>query len=138
VQAALKLYDKKKHTASTYLNAYPHSQEFQTLVQTYNQLRIASSLPALNVRLPAHTAEMLENEAIRLYNGEPVHLHEYIAREVDGVLFVNLASNKLDGTAEWHQVTAAERIAYYQAHGLPRNKWGDPDYVNDVRKRVVA
>lgn len=145
VKAALKLYDKKKHAARSYLNEYPHSKEFQNLVQTYNQLRMANSPPGpsgaipamLKVTLPAYTEEMLENETIRLYNGEPVHLHEYIAREVNGVLFVKVSADNLNGTAEWHQVTAAERIAYYQAHNLPVKRWGDPDYVNDVRRRVV-
>lgn len=91
----------------------------------------------LTVTLPTYTDEMWENETIRLYNGEPVSLHEYIAREDNGVLFVKVAEDGVSGTAEWHQVTAAERIDTYKTRGLPTRKWGDPDYVNDVKRQIV-
>lgn len=160
VTASVALYHGKQRSARTYLTGYPHSREFRALVQAYNASRIAGAagvagarqLPGqaapvpnaagqanvqVQVTLPAYTEEMLENETIRLYNGEPVHLHEYIALEQNGVLVVTLAPNGTSGTAQWHEVTVEERRAYYQAHNLLENRWGDPNYVEHVRNEVV-
>lgn len=98
----------------------------------------ANRARTVTITLPQVTDEMIENETLRLYNGEPLRIHEYEA-EVDehGVLVVTIAPDGTHGTAKWHQVTAAERISRYQSQNLPKKRWGDPDYVRHVRNEVI-
>jgi hypothetical protein len=134
---------KSKNDAKKNLQNYASGSAFRELVRQYNQNRVRTAqLKPLTVTLPSVTDEMLENEAIRLYNGAPRpnghSLQEYTA-EVDenGWLVVDAAPDNLHGAARWQEVTAASRTAFYDSNNLERKYRGDPDYVNHVRSQVV-
>jgi len=164
VKRAETLYQQKKAEAKRYLDGYPSSPEFHRLVEAYNRDRIATSsavakappspydtgrsdmiqprlpIKPLIITLPPYTDEMLENETIRRYNGEILRVREYEARrqtDPQGLLAVEVKADGTHGTAEWHQVTAQERIAAYDAQQWPADRRGDPDYVAHVRNQVT-
>lgn len=162
IKAAKAQWDSKRNNdAEEHLKNYSTGKEFRALVQAYNAKRAASSaggheksppkagtspstpLKALTITLPSITDEMIENETLRLYNGEPSSkgsppLREYKA-EVDenGFLLVDVAQDGANGKARWQRVSAADRTATYDSWKLAPNRRGDPDYVNHVRSQVV-
>ena len=108
-----------------------------------NKERVAQSkhsapIRALNIQLPEYTQEQLERDTVRGFNGYAGDgLHEYRVRlDAKGKLFVTVDAGGLNGTAEWERVSAADRIAVYQAKGLERRRWGDPDYVENVYRQA--
>ncbi len=138
LRAARALFEQKQQIARHYLSTYAASPAFQELVGAFHAHRKAAGHEPVEVTLPAFTPEMLDNETLRLYNGEAGRLHEYVARQADGLLAVQLDADGKRGTAEWAQVTPEERKAHYVAQGIPQSRWGDPDYVSNVRGRTVA
>ncbi len=157
------LYQEKRRMAIKYLDAYPQSAQFKRLVAQYKADRLlaaktaqtAGSNPvgatkqgqqatplsqaavqALDISLPSYTEEMLENETIRLYNGQPSDGPlEYGAKLDKELLVVQVSSDGKHGKAEWQEVSAQMRTSIYTALGKPERKWGDPDYVSHVRSQ---
>ncbi len=138
LRAALALFEQKQQAARHYLTTYAASPAFQELVSAFNAHRKTAGKAAVEVTLAPFTPEMLDNETLRLYNGEAGRVHEYVARQAGGLLEVKLDADGKHGKAEWAQVTAEERKARYVAQGIPQSRWGDPDYVSNVRGRTVA
>lgn len=142
VRAAKTQWDsKRRNDAKRLLQNYANSSDFRDLVDKYNQTRTAPLKPLI-ITLPPITDEMLDNEAIRLYNGAPRSsghsLQEYRAEiNEGGLLVVDVAQDSLHGTARWQEVTASDRIDFYDKWKIDPSQRGDPDYVNHVRSQVV-
>jgi hypothetical protein len=100
------------------------SQQFRNLVAAWNQARASQGLPPVPVELPDYTAEQLERDTLRGFNGYANGLHEYRVRQQDGQLFVTLNPAGTQGLAEWEQVPVSER-----------GTKGDPNYVENVLGR---
>ncbi len=98
---------------------------FATLVQEWNAAQPAQNPPVrVNITLPDFTADQLELDTIRGFNGFANQLHEFRVRLDQNnppLLFVTLDATRRNGTAEWERVPVAERGAS-----------GDPNYVNNV------
>ena len=138
LRAALVLFQQKQQIARHYLSTYSSSPAFQELVTAWNAHRRSAGQEPVEVTLPPFTPEMLENETLRLYNGEAGHVHEYVAKQMGGLPAVTMEADGKHGTAAWVQVSAEERKAQYTIQKIPQNRWGDPDYVSNVRGRVVG
>jgi len=115
-------YQQKERMARDYLSTGSSNgnNEFRNLVADWNR-RTRPRLQPLPVVLPPYTAEMLERDTIRGYNGFSRQMHEYRpARGADGILDVTVAS---DGRrkAKWEPVPVTDRSSA-----------GEPDYVNRV------
>jgi hypothetical protein len=156
VKAGWAIYEDKQQHASSYPKTVRNGSRFKTLVQQYNDLRYAkakqtpkaaaAAVPSttsappkevprkdLSIILPDFTAEQLQLDTIRGYNGYADGLHEFRVRLDDnGVLYVNVDEPNLKGTAEWERVTAQMRKAQYDADNLPSKNRGDINYVDDV------
>jgi hypothetical protein len=166
LQGGIALWNEKESTAKSYLHHYPTGTAFKKLVQDYNAQRAAAALaaqkPAANlppapasplsklaaevtaaaafvaVTLPPYTAEQLERETLRGFNGYAGNLHEYRAKvDANGLLIVKLSPDGTKGTAEWEEVSAADRIKHYDKIGLAANHRGDPNYVENVEKKAT-
>jgi hypothetical protein len=143
LKRGLQLYKEKENVARSYPRRVREGATFKALVDAYNKERIARGTAAaplrpLNIQLPDYTQEQLERDTVRGFNGYAGDgLHEYRVRlDANNKLFVNVDSGGLNGTAEWERVTAADRIAVYQAKGLAPTRWGDPDYVENVYRQA--
>ncbi len=138
--AGVALWRSKESIARGYPRHVRTSPQFQELVRNYNAKRVAKSTPqaplqALTIDLPDYTDEQLQRDTLRGFNGYALGLHEYrVHVDSDGVLVVNVDAGGTKGTAEWEQVTVADRIAAYDAAHLTRR--GDPNYVDDVLARA--
>ena len=138
VAAGLDFYRTKENVARRYPRNVRDGQTWKALVKAYNDKRVAQSKPeaplkALTIDLPDYTAEQLERDTVRGYNGYAGGLHEYRVKvAADGLLVVTVAANGTSGTAEWEAVSAADRIAEYDKQNIAANRRGDPNYVDDV------
>jgi hypothetical protein len=54
----------------------------------------------------------------------------------DGLLIVTEDPSGTKGKAEWEQISAADRTAYYDSIQIAPNRRGDPNYVDDVEGQV--
>ena len=138
VRAGLDFYRSKENVARQYPRHVRDSQAFKALVKDYNDKRAAKSKPetplkALTITLPDYTAEQLERDTVRGFNGYAGGLHEYRVKvDAAGVLVVTGAAGGTTGTAEWEVISAEARIAEYDKLNIPANHRGDPNYVDDV------
>ena len=156
VDAGWRLFQEKEAAARAYPRKVKQSEAFHTLTKNYNDLRytkakqIAMAGAAavggtpigaprevqrkdLALTLPDYTDEQLQLDTIRGFNGYADGLHEYRVRtDQDGVLVVKVDEPSLKGVAEWERISAADRIAQYDADTLPIKRRGDPAYVDDV------
>ncbi len=124
INHGLRILNQKRATARGYPAVVRNSALFLALVQRFN----AGRNPPANIVLPDFTADQLELDATRGYNGWAGHdafgnnLHEFrVPVDAAGNLQVNVGADNR-GILAWQQVPAADR---------PQNT-GDPNYVNNV------
>jgi hypothetical protein len=142
LKRGLEIYKEKETAAKGYPGRVRQSREFNTLVADYNRDRVAQATPPgslspLTINLPDFTQDQLERATIRLFNGAPLGLHQYRVTLNGKKLHVNVDPSGMTGTAEWEEVTAADRIAAYDAAGLEARKRGDPNYVENVYRQLT-
>ena len=121
VDAGWSLYLEKERIASRY-PAHVRATTLPALVSAWNNSRRPAA--PIAVTLPDYTADQLELDTIRGFNGFAGGLHEFRVRRdttPDRLLVVTLDASGTRGTAEWERVPVAERGAS-----------GDPNYVNNV------
>ena len=120
------LFLEKEAYARPYPSQVRTSVEFIALVAAWNRARLPA--PPVAVSLPEFTADQLELDTIRGFNGYGApRLHEFRVRRapIGGLLIVTLAPNGQTGTAEWERVPVNER-----------GTSGDPNYVNKVEAQA--
>ncbi len=89
----------------------------------------------LVIELPDYTAEQLQRDTLRAFNGY-AGIHEYrVKKDASGALVVTEDPGGVKGKAEWELVTVADRIKFYDDNSIPSGKRGDPNYVEDVLKK---
>ena len=124
VDAGWALYLEKESAARNYVINGRAGPTFRALVAAWN----ASRKPAapIAVTLPDYTADQLELDTIRGFNGFAGGLHEFRVRlDRNGLLVVTLDASGRNGAAEWERVPVAER-----------GTAGDPNYVNNVEAQA--
>ena len=157
VKAGWNLYQEKENAARGYPAHVRQSGEFQALVTAYNNQRLAKQQAAgasapqggqsqpsagttpkpLMIELPDYTADQLQRDTVRGYNGYAGGLHEYRVKvDSNGLLVVTEDATGSKGTAEWEPISAADRTAYYDQINLDKNRRGDPNYVDDVEAKA--
>lgn len=157
VDAGWQIYLGKQSIATAHPASVRKSHTFQALVKAYNDQRMAKAraaahgkpvagkpvagkpvaLKPLVITLPDYTAEQLQRDTIRGYNGYAGSLHEYRIRvDANGLLVVTEDPKGATGTAEWEEVPVADRIKHYNDVGITKDNWGDPDYVNHVEAKA--
>lgn len=122
VRAAIALFDEKLSTARTFPRKVRASPKFEALVKAYNDVREKAGKPSLRLTLPEFTAEQVELDAIRGYNGYAgtdyflgqKHLHEYRVRldrpdGQDPSLVVKDDASGNTGTLEWERTPTGIR-----------------------------
>ena len=148
--AGLALYRQKEAIARAYPNTVRNSAAFKTQVKAYNDARAAAinakpktpgTAPAavkeLMIEVPDYTADQLQRDTLRGFNGYAGGLHQYrLKTDADGLLVVTENPNGSKGTAEWEEIRPADRNAYYDRVGIAQNRRGDPNYVNDVEAQA--
>jgi hypothetical protein len=126
VEAGWSLYLEKERIARAYPAQVRAGAAFRALVQAWNAQPARSGAPPVNVTLPDYTADQLELDTIRGFNGFAGGLHEFRVRvDVRGVLVVTLDASGRNGSAEWERVPVADR-----------GSAGDPNYVNNVEAQA--
>jgi hypothetical protein len=128
INHGIQIMNGKRSTARAYPAQVRNSGGFRQLVQQFT----AGKTPPPTIVLPDFTADQLELDTIRGYNGWAGrdafgnNLHEFrVPQDAAGNLVVTLnATNR--GTIVWERVPAADR---------PQNT-GDPNYVGNVMSRI--
>jgi hypothetical protein len=133
VAAGLALFQVKMQAARAFPAQYRASAAFQSLVTAYNAERVRNGLLAIPIGIADFTADQVELDALRGYNGWSGGIHEFRAAcDAAGKLIVDLAADGKSGTARWEQVSAADRRTAALAAGVPEARLGDTDYVRHV------
>jgi hypothetical protein len=145
LNGGISLWNDKEAGARGYPAQVRGSAAFQALVKAYNDQRAATAkaaappgtpppvTPPIVVTLPDYTADQLQRDTLRGFNGYAGGLHEYRVKvDATGLLVVTIAPGAAAGTAEWEELTAADRNAFYNQAGIAQNHRGDPNYVADV------
>ncbi len=136
--AGFDLYKSKQELAASHPASVRSSAEFQAQVRAYNAGRPTGSAGPLAIELPDYTDEQLQRDTLRGFNGYAGGLHEYrVKLDQNGQLVVTIDPSGKKGSAEWEQISAAERIAYYDSINIPENKRGDPNYVTAVEAEAA-
>jgi hypothetical protein len=144
------LWNSKEATARGFADSVRKSAAFQALVKAYNDQRAATAAaaakaakkpapatPPIVVTLPDYTADQLQRETLRGFNGWAGDLHEFRVKvDANGLLVVTLNPASTQGAAQWEEVSSTDRIAYYNKIGLAANRRGDPNYVEDVERQA--
>ena len=126
VQAGWTLYLEKERIARNYPINVRAGATFRALVAAWNAQPARRALPPVAVTLPDYTADQLEQDTIRGFNGFAGGLHEFRVRlDARGLLVVTLDASGRNGAAEWEQVPVADR-----------GTSGDPNYVNNVEAQA--
>jgi hypothetical protein len=126
VQAGWSLYLEKERIARNYPINVRAGTTFRALVAAWNAQPARKNLPPVALTLPDYTAEQLEQDTIRGFNGFAGGLHEFRVRlDAQGLLVVTLDASGRNGAAEWEQVPVADRGTV-----------GDPNYVNNVEAQA--
>jgi hypothetical protein len=130
VDAGFTLFQSKRTTARGYPGTVRADQTFQNLVIAYQ----ANNPAVTAVTLPEFTAEQLQRDTLRGFNGYPRNVHEYrVQLDTAGGLVVTVDPATNRGTVAWEFVTVQARIAVYdRLPALAQNHRGDPNYVSDV------
>jgi len=145
LSGGVSLWNGKESVARAYPGQVRGSPAYQALMKAYNDQRAATAkaaappgapppvTPPITVNLPDYTADQLQRDTLRGFNGYAGGLHEYRVKvDANGLLVVTIAAGAAVGTAEWEELSAADRIAFYNQAGIAQNRRGDPNYVNDV------
>lgn len=125
VDAGWALYLEKERIASAY-PAHVRSAILPALVTAWNNSRRPAAPIAMT--LPDYTADQLELDTIRGFNGFAGGLHEFRVRRdstPDRLLVVTIDASGTRGTVEWERVPVNER-----------GTSGDPNYVNNVEAQA--
>ncbi len=125
VDAGWSLYQEKERIANRY-PAHVRNSSFPALVTAWNNSRRPAA--PIAVTLPEYTADQLELDTIRGFNGFAGGLHEFRVRRdttPDRLLVVTIDASRTRGTAEWERVPVTER-----------GTSGDPNYVNNVEAQA--
>jgi hypothetical protein len=106
------LFEVKKRGARAYPGNVRKSVAFIKLVSDYNTERVRQKLAELRITLPDFTADQIDLDALRGFNGWAGGMHEYrVVKDTTGKLVVALGIDGKTGTASWEQVPAADRPA---------------------------
>jgi hypothetical protein len=156
IAAGWQIYKGKEAIARHFPANFRAGKTFAAMVTTYNDERYRQAVEAgakakppveaknvprkdLTITIPDLTEEQVQLETIRLYNGAPLHIHEYRPKmdtvktpKGEGLLLVTVDEASLKGTAEWERVPVEDRKQQYRDAKLPEKNWGDPNYVDDV------
>ena len=145
LSGGISLWNSNETLARGYPAQVRGGAAYQALVKAYNDQRAATAkaaatpgspplvTPPIAVNLPDYTADQLQRDTLRRFNGWAGGLHEYRPKvDANGLLVVTIAPGAAVGTAEWEEISAADRIAFYNQAGIAQNHRGDPNYVNDV------
>lgn len=124
VRGGWALWLEKERIARAYPRNERNSERFKGLVRAWNSARAAQGLPVIPVQLPDYTAEQLELDTLRGFNGYANRLHEYRVRMQGNQLWVTVSADGTTGHAEWERVPVADRGTV-----------GDPNYVENVLAR---
>lgn len=126
VRAGWTLYLEKERIARAYPVSVRGGATFRAQVAAWNAQPARQGMPAVAVILPDYSADQLELDTIRGFNGFAGGLHEFRVRlDARGLLVVSLDASGRSGTAEWEQVPVADR-----------GSSGDPNYVNNVEAQA--
>lgn len=142
----IRLWNEKESIARGFPTKFRNSAEWTKLVKAYNDQRAATAAaaprppgapppvtPAIPVTLPEYTADQLERETLRGFNGWGGGLHEYrVKKDKNGILVVTLDAQGTKGTAEWEEVSAKDREDHYKAQKINKKNWGSTNYVEHV------
>jgi hypothetical protein len=145
------LWNSKEGAARGFADNVRKGAEFQALVKAYNDQRAATAAaaakaagkpapatPPIVVTLPDYTADQLQRETLRGFNGWAGQLHEFRVKvDANGLLVVTLDPSGSQGAAQWEEISSADRIAHYDKIGLAANRRGDPNYVEDVERQAT-
>ena len=122
LQGGWNLYLEKERIARGYANLVRNGPTFRALVAAWNAQPARKGKPPIAVTLPDYTADQLELDTIRGFNGYAGGLHEFRVRtDAQGRLVVSLNAAGTAGAAEWERVPVSAR-----------GTSGDPNYVNNV------
>lgn len=136
VRRGQQIFSQKTSAARSYPATLSRRAEFQSLVNLYNERRMANNMPPIHIRVPDFDTgdfdanpHQMELDAIRGYNGWGGHdqfgmpLHEYrVAVDADGYLIVDIDASGNNGTVRWERVPPSDRPVTF----------GNPDYVRMV------
>ncbi len=123
VASGNRVFAGKRINAAAHPGATANSTAFKRLVGALNAKRALTGLKPLVVRVPAYTADQLEKDTIRGYNGYAGGLHEFRLAQTGGELtLANVDEKALTANAVWERVPAADR---------PQRP-GDPNYVEHI------
>jgi hypothetical protein len=126
VRAGWSLYLEKERIARSYPVTVRSGATFRAQVAAWNAQPARRGMAAATITLPDYTADQLELDTIRGFNGFAGGLHEFRVRlDARGLLVVTLDANGRNGTAEWERVPVADR-----------GTSGDPNYVNNVEAQA--
>ena len=126
VQGGWALYRQKENIARTYPTTVRNGPTFRALVAAWNAQPSRKGKPTIAVTIPEYTADQLELDTIRGFNGFAGGLHEFRVRvDTQGLLVVTLNAAGTTGAAEWERVPVSAR-----------GTSGDPNYVNNVEAQV--
>ena len=150
------IYQAKAAIARRYPANFRTGKAFAAMVATYNDERYRKAVEAaananpavdaknvprknLTITIPDFDEQQVQFETIRLFNGAPLHVHEYRPKmdtvktpKGDALLLLTVDEDKLKGTAEWERVPIEDRKQIYIDGKLPEKNWGDLNYVDDV------
>jgi hypothetical protein len=147
IAGGVTLWNQKEAVARAYPGNVQKGSTFADQVKAYNAQRAATAAAAakaanqpaptvtpITVTVPLYTADQLERDTLRGFNGYAGGLHEYRLKvDANGILVVTLNPTGTAGTAEWEAISAADRKAYYIKQGITH--MGDPNYVDDVEAK---
>lgn len=126
VQGGWSLYLQKESIARAYPALVRNGPTFRALVAAWNAQPSRKGKPVIAVTIPDYTADQLELDTIRAFNGFAGGLHEFRVR-VDsmGLLVVTLNAAGTAGAADWERVPVSARVTS-----------GDPNYVSNVEAQA--
>ncbi len=127
-------FAEKRRMAVNYRSQIQNSRTFTALVNQINAERATSKSPPITVSIPPLSAEQIEDDSIRAFNGYGdqhdqfgLNLHEFRLVMDGQQLRVHINETTLTGTTEWERVPVNQR-----------GPSGDLDYVNHVRNANPA
>lgn len=126
LQGGWSLYLQKESIARAYPALVRNGPTFRALVAAWNAQPSRKGKPVIAVTIPEYTADQLELDTIRGFNGFAGGLHEFRVRlDSKGLLVVTLNATGTVGAAEWERVPVSAR-----------GTSGDPNYVNNVEAQA--
>lgn len=126
LQGGWSLYLQKESTARAYPALVRNGPTFRALVAAWNAQPSRKGKPVIAVTISEYTADQLELDTIRGFNGFAGGLHEFRVRvDSKGLLVVTLNAAGTVGAAEWERVPVSAR-----------GTSGDPNYVDNVEAQA--